>query len=99
MSERPSKIGPLLIGDKPLPHSLEAERAVLSCLLQDPSGTMDLVLGKLSTNECMYSPVHRRLYECIRDMRSESKQPSQIDIIAITERLERKGILDERSIR
>ncbi len=94
MADDTAKVGPLLVGDRPLPHSPDAESAVLSCLLQDPATTMDVVFGKLETDQCMYVPAHRRLFACLREMRGEII-PSQIDIIAITERLERKGVLEE----
>ena len=65
MSDKLVKTSPLLIGDRPLPHSPDAERAVLSCLLQDPAATMDLAIQKLEREEAMYMPANRRLFSWI----------------------------------
>ncbi len=91
---RSGRIGPLLVGDQPLPHSPEAERAVLSCLLQDPAGTMDLVFARLQANDAMYLPAHRRLLEALREMRS-ALIPGQIDLIAVIDYLRDHDMLDE----
>ena len=77
-NSRLENIGPLLVGDRPLPHSLEAERAVISCLLQDTRNTIDLVFAKLRTEKCFYSPAHRTIYNAMSEMRSEMVV-SQID--------------------
>ncbi|OVE82496.1 replicative DNA helicase [bacterium M21] len=87
-------MGPLLVGDQPLPHSPEAECAVLSCLLQDPAATMDLIFGRLETGESMYMPANRRLFEVMREMRTDMPA-DQIDIIAVGDRLERRGQLQD----
>lgn len=55
---------------------------------------MDSVFGRLDSAECIYVPAHRRLFECLREMRLEMPA-GQIDIIAISDRLERKGALEE----
>jgi len=86
------KIGPLLTGDSPLPHSLEAERAVLSCLLQDAPGTLDLAFGKLKSEASFYHPSHRKIFAALGEMRGEMV-PSLIDFITITDRLERQNAL------
>lgn len=91
---RLENIGPLLVGDRPLPHSLEAERAVISCLLQDTRNTIDLVFAKLRTEECFYSPAHRTIYNTMTAMRSEMVV-GQIDPVTVTERIERQGNLEE----
>jgi replicative DNA helicase len=87
-------LGPLLVGDRPLPHSLEAERAVLSCLLQDARNTLDLVFAKLQTEDCFYHPPHRFIYTMFNEMRGDMVT-GQIDPVTVIERIERKGKLEE----
>jgi replicative DNA helicase len=87
------KIGPLLVGDQPLPQSLEAEKAVLSCLLQDTAGTYDLIYSQLYTEDCFYLPSHRLIYTTIRDMTSEMVS-DLIDLVTVTDRLSRNGKLE-----
>lgn len=94
MQDEKAKPGPLLVGDRPLPHSQEMESAVLSCLLQDPFSTMDGVFSRLENDACMYVPVHRRIYETLREMAREMP-PDQIDLIALSDRLSAKGMLDD----
>ena len=87
------KIGPLLVGDQPLPQSIEAEKAVLSCLLQDTAESFDIVYSKLQTDDCFFLPSHRLIYNTIQDMNSEMV-PGLIDLVTITDRLNRVGKLE-----
>lgn len=93
MAEVGKNIGPLLTGDRPLPQSMESERAVLSCLLQDPGATLDAAMAQLKTDECFYHPPHRKIAACFRELRSKML-PTQIDLIVISDALERQGELE-----
>ena len=93
-SRSADRIGPLLVGDKPMPHSPQAERAVLSCMLQDPINVMDLVFSRLTSDEAMYVPAHRYLLKHLREMR-RNVIPGQIDMITILDYLQDKGALEQ----
>jgi replicative DNA helicase len=86
------RVGPLLVGDRPLPQALDAERAVLSCLLAEPGATMDAVFAKLQTEDCFHSAQHRKIYTCLREMAGDVSS-SMIDFITIVDRLERTSML------
>jgi replicative DNA helicase len=73
------------------PHSREAERALLSALLVDPTA-MDEVAQLLGAPECFYDPGHRLVYEAIVDLWTLD-QPA--DVVLINEELERKGVIDQ----
>lgn len=94
MPEPGNRIGPLLVGDRPLPASPEAESAVLSCLLLDPDSTLDRALSRLSSDECFHHAPHRKIFDTLREMRGEMI-PAKIDLITISDRLERRGRLEE----
>lgn len=93
MADPANSTGPLLLGDRPLPQSPEAERAVLSCLLQEPGLTLDSVFAKLHDENFFYSPAHRHVYSCLRDLRDEMLA-DRIDVISVKDRLSRNGTLD-----
>ena len=88
------KLGPFLVGDRPMPQSMEAEKAVLSCLLMDPASTMDLVFAKITSEASFYHSAHQRIYACLKEMRGEMV-PNIIDLITVTDRLEQKRLLEQ----
>ncbi|MFT5129697.1 MAG: replicative DNA helicase, partial [Rhodothermales bacterium] len=86
------RVGPLLVGDRPLPQALDAERAVLSCLLAEPGSSMDTVFAKLQHEDCFHTAQHRAIVSCLREMAGDISA-SMIDFITIVDRLERNGQL------
>ena len=82
-----------MTGDRPPPHNLDAEKAVLSCLLQDPAYTLDSALSKLQESQCFYNSAHRAIFEIIREMRS-TMDATKIDLITVSNALERQGKLE-----
>ncbi|MGE0708872.1 MAG: replicative DNA helicase [Planctomycetota bacterium] len=71
------------------PHSREAERALLSALLIDPTA-MDEVAQVLPDTDSFYLPGHRLVYETIVDLWTRD-QPA--DVVLVHEELERKGVI------
>lgn len=80
-----SRVGPLLIGDRPLPHRPEAERGVLSCALQNPKEHLEDVLAWL-TDDAFYVPAHRKLLSELRGILAWLPVDA-LDMVTITEML------------
>lgn len=78
--------------DRPMPQSPDAERAALSCILQEPSEWLEEAIGLLP-DDSMHLPAHRRLMAVLRDLRGHL-EPGQIDLMAVIDALDRKGELE-----
>lgn len=74
-----------------MPHNRDAERAILSCLLQwpDQSGP---VWQSNEGEALFYLPAHRRIYNAIRSLHDEREA---IDLITVTTRLRDSKRLEE----
>jgi len=75
--------------DKVLPHNLEAEEALLGSIFINSEGLykiMDVIIS-----EDFYSPANKEIYDAVITLFSEK---SPIDLVTITEILERRGVLD-----
>jgi replicative DNA helicase len=72
------------------PHSIEAEQAVLGGLLLDTQA-WDQVGDSVITDD-FYRPDHRLIFDSIAELVAESKA---IDVVTVSERLERRGKLGE----
>ena len=94
MPDIEKKLGPLLTGDRPLPASVNAEKAVLACMLLDPEQAIDVVLARLRVDECFQYPPHRRLYAAFKELRADLA-PGRIDVIALHDLLARRGWVDD----
>ncbi len=93
MNQSEQRLGALL-GDRSPPQSLEAEKAVLSCLLLDPSSTMDLVFSKIKDESYLYSSANRKIFSGLKMMR-ESMIPNVIDLITMIDWFDRQKLLEE----
>src|SRR5579871_3674418 len=71
------------------PHNLEAERAVLGALLQDP--TMADLVGQEIRPEHFYKQSHATIFQTIVELRNQG-QPA--DIVVLASELKRRGLLD-----
>ena len=71
------------------PQDLEAERAVLGCMLLE-SDTVGLVLEKLAAED-FYKTEHQQIFQAMRDMYEHGQS---IDLITLRESLERRSALD-----
>ncbi len=72
------------------PHSLEAERGALSCMLQDRHCVADAIAFK-ARPEWFYDLRHQNIFSAIVDT-SEAGRP--VDVIVVTEALRRRNDLD-----
>lgn len=81
---------PLL--NRPMPVSDEAERGVLSCLLQDPESRIAEARRMLPV-EAFYPGPNRTVYEALLALDAQMPRPG-IDSITLTRYLRDKGFLD-----
>ena len=80
--------------DRPLPHNDEAEVAVLGSMLIDPAVAIDTAASKLNFDGSFYSPQHQQIFRTLLQLGGEKSRGS-IDLITLSDALERAGHLDE----
>jgi len=85
----PEKILPELIKKVP-PHNLEAEQAVLGGVLLDNSIFHSII--EILKEDDFYYPAHRIIFRAFVELYSKN---IPIDLITVTEHLEKKGELEE----
>ena len=73
-----------------MPHSTEAERAVLACVMGDTSA-WDRLTGLLESEE-FFEPKNRKIFETIRTL---ANQGSPMDNITVSDALKNAGLLEE----
>jgi len=72
------------------PHNLEAEQAVLGCMLLDQD--VIPIVTEIIKSEDFYREDHREIYEAILDI-AEAAEP--VDIITVSEQLQLRGTLEK----
>ncbi len=80
------------VADRPSPHNLEVERAVLSAMLRDPAYCGSVAVEKLGGPEVFYSQIHREIFAAF--MRLYSVSDAGIDVLALSAELQKDGKLD-----
>ncbi len=78
------------VSEKTLPHSLEAERALLGSILLD-NGALNVAVGVLGKDD-FFSEAHRVTFE---KMIGLSEKNRTIDLVTLSEDLLRDGLLDK----
>ncbi len=92
--EKKEAVPGLLGFDRPQPHNLEAERAVLAAMLREPKPCVDLVVEQFGDSaEYFYSPVHRAIFKAIYALYKDGE--SEIDLVSVAHKLEVENRLDE----
>ena len=87
-----NKAGLLLSGDRPLPHNIDAEKAVLGCVLTDPDTLADAAnLTKMEG--AFYSAAHQTIFDTVLEM-SNSESRQKVDLITVSDRLAAAKKLD-----
>ncbi|OGV48830.1 MAG: replicative DNA helicase [Lentisphaerae bacterium GWF2_52_8] len=77
--------------DRPQPHNLDAERAVLAAALLEPQPCLDLAMERLGSAKVFYAPAHRLLFKCLQDLHSKNMG---IDLISVADALRKSGELE-----
>jgi replicative DNA helicase len=73
------------------PHNLDAERAVLGCLLLEGRVGMDLVAGSALQPADFYKGGHRTIFEVMRKL---YEADAAIDLLTVSDALIREGMLE-----
>jgi replicative DNA helicase len=77
--------------DRPLPHSTEAEAAVLGAVLLEPTLITHEAFNRLDTDD-FYGAAHRQIHREMLGLYA-SRQP--VDVVTLSQRLRDKGQLEE----
>lgn len=72
------------------PYSLEAEQAVLGCLLIDPGCLLSVV--DILKSDCFYIPQHREIYSAIINLDAMGEK---YDALIVLEELKGRGVYDD----
>jgi replicative DNA helicase len=75
-----------------LPHSLEAEQALLACLLIDPAEAVPLCAAARFEPRSFYDPRNGIVYAAIDAL---AKMQKPVDIATVAERLRETGVLED----
>ena len=75
---------------KMMPHSIEAEQSLLSCLLID-NNVVSNITEKIKPQD-FYSEAHKKIYEIMYSL-YETNQP--IDFVTVVDKLEKQNLINE----
>ncbi len=78
--------------DRPKPHDINSEKAVIGAILVDSPYAIDTAIEKLGTGRVFYSDAHQKIYDIAIGLHSESVD---VDHISIAKALSDKGILEQ----
>lgn len=77
--------------EPPPPHSPDAEKGVLCCLILSPKEVADLCESRLRA-DMFHVPAHKLLYELLMDF-AEKEKPTQFPLVK--QALKERGLLEE----
>ena len=78
-------------GDRIPPHSVDAERAVLGCIMQDSGRVIDNCIQKKISAESFYVQSHRTLFETMMALHEKG---TPVDIVTVSDRLREAQALE-----
>jgi replicative DNA helicase len=79
--------------NRPLPHSLDAEQALISSILLSPDKVLPECIERIGEDSSFFHlPAHGTIYEVLTEL-WENKKP--IDLITVTDSLREKKLLDQ----
>ena len=82
-------VGVLLSGNRTLPSRVNAEKALLGCLLQEPKLIPEA--ARVSFPTAFYNSSHQMIFDCLLEL---DRKQQQIDLIIISNYLEKNGELE-----
>ena len=80
------------VAERPSPHNLDIERAVLSAMLRDPAYCGSKAVELLGSAQAFYSQVHREIFSAY--MRLYESNANGIDVLALSAELQKSGKLE-----
>ena len=89
-NRRPKASSP--VADRPSPHNLEIERAVLSAMLRDPSYCGSKAVELLGSAGTFYSQIHREIFSAYMSL--YSTDAGGVDVLALGAELQKAGKLE-----
>lgn len=81
----------MTVTDYNLPYSMEAEQAVLGCLLMDPT-SLTLIQSQGFRTEYFYLPQHKAIYGAIVQIETSGRQA---DVLLVVEKLKEQKVYDD----
>jgi len=81
-----------VIEDRPQPHNLEAERAIIAAMLREPHPCVDIVIEQLHNDEVFYSHIHREIFKSVLEIYYSGMD---IDLVSIAHQLNRNKKLED----
>ena len=86
-----------LIAEEGLPQASDAEKALLSCLLQDPETAMmddNKMISRLESEDYFYSKAHQVIFKALKAL-MDRKSPTTIDLFTVITYLEKTNELED----
>lgn len=88
-NQTPSGLRATVPSDRIPPHSVDAERAVLGCILQDAERVMDVCVRSQLVSDSFYLQTHRLLFETLLELYNARKP---VDFVTVATRLRENQI-------
>jgi replicative DNA helicase len=88
----PAEIPGVSGDDRPQPHDLNSEKAVIAAMLLEPKPCVDIAVEKLGSGDVFYSPAYRAVFKCVTEL---YESESGVDIISVANALEKAGRLEQ----
>ena len=87
------KISGVIAEDRPQPHNLEAEKAVIAAMLREPHPCVDIAIELLHNEEVFYSHIHREIFKTVTEIYNNTEM--SVDLISIAHQLAKNGKLED----
>ncbi|MCF6177386.1 MAG: replicative DNA helicase [Victivallaceae bacterium] len=91
--QRTTKYPSLISGEQPLPHNLEAERAIISAMLREPDSCIDMGVENLGDEKMFFSHVYRELFKVLVKLKNSTTM--EVDLITLAHYLSNNNRLEE----
>jgi len=82
----------IITDDRPMPHDLDVEKAVIAGMLMDPKPCIDLAVERFGLDPVFYHQGHAKIYKCIFEL--YNSDPENIDVITVASKLAKEGVLE-----
>lgn len=87
------KVPGVITEDRPQPHNLDAEKAVIAAMLREPHPCVDIAIEHLQNDEVFYSHIHREIFKAINDVYNNTDM--SVDLISVAHQLAKNGKLED----